>query len=506
MKTANEVVQYFENLYTNKAIYVWGSNGQIITKELCDRLFKAYGNKTYTQEYYNNKFLEGAGQIGADCSGAFYPVSGLDKTAQGYYNACSVKGHINYIDKAMPCLVFKGASPVSINHIGFYCGNGYVIEMKSSKDNCTKSKLESGKWSFFGIPKWIDYGNSNNITFGVDLSACQTRVDFNALKSQGYKFVILRSIVKSGALDDKFQKYYAEAKKAGLKIGVYILTYALSEVDAITSAQRIIAILKGDIVPIFLDLETDGGQLGKIGKAGINRVAKAFLQTCNQYGYSCYIYCNTDWYKNVLDQSLRSKAIWIARYGKNNGTYDVNYKPNIGEKIWQYTSRGQISGISSGDHNYVDVDACYDMSIFGSTPTVNKAVPSYTVTKMNVIGVVTGDSLRIRQEPNTDAAVVGSYNKGDNVSLIGKTSNGWYKTNKGYIHGDYVKYLEGKITNCNKVNVRMGASKLTPSVKVLIAADNDQFYIISGMGDWFNVLLKDNTVGWIKKDYVELIV
>ena len=55
MKKVNEVIQYFEDLYSCGAIYLWGSNGQIITKELCDSLYQKYGSKTYTKEYYNNK-------------------------------------------------------------------------------------------------------------------------------------------------------------------------------------------------------------------------------------------------------------------------------------------------------------------------------------------------------------------------------------------------------------------------------------------------------------------
>ena len=135
-KKVHEVISYFENLYANKAVYLWGANGEIITKELCDRLFKSYGSSAYNRTYYDNKLKEGLGKIGADCSGAMYPVSGFDTTAQGYYNKCVSKGNISSIPKDTACLVFKGKSTSAINHIGFYPGNGsvYTIEMKSSKD------------------------------------------------------------------------------------------------------------------------------------------------------------------------------------------------------------------------------------------------------------------------------------------------------------------------------------------------------------------------------------
>ena len=37
-----KVVEYFENLIKNKAIYLWGANGEIITKILTDKLYKTF--------------------------------------------------------------------------------------------------------------------------------------------------------------------------------------------------------------------------------------------------------------------------------------------------------------------------------------------------------------------------------------------------------------------------------------------------------------------------------
>lgn len=128
-KKVKEIISYFENLYQNNAVYLWGANGEIITKELCDRLFRSYGSSSYNRTYYESKYKEGAGRIGADCSGAMCPVSGFDTTAQGYYNKCMTKGGISSIPMNTPCLVFKGKSTSAIHHMGFYLGNGYVIEI-----------------------------------------------------------------------------------------------------------------------------------------------------------------------------------------------------------------------------------------------------------------------------------------------------------------------------------------------------------------------------------------
>ena len=153
----DEVIKHFENLYSSGAIYLWGSNSEVITLQLCNKLYNTFKSSTYNKAYYQKKYNEGKGKIGADCSGAFYPVSGFDATAQGYYNKCIEQGNISVMPKDKPCLVFKGKSTSKITHIGFYCGNGQVIEMKSSKENCVKDKLAGKGWQWYGIPDWIDY-------------------------------------------------------------------------------------------------------------------------------------------------------------------------------------------------------------------------------------------------------------------------------------------------------------------------------------------------------------
>jgi hypothetical protein len=157
----SKVLNYFENLHKNKAVYLWGANSEVITKELTSRLYQYFKSKTYNKAYYDGKLIDGKGSIGADCSGAFMPVSGFDTTAQGYYNKCNIKGTISKLPLSKVCLVFRKNAVGMVNHIGLYCGNGYTIEMKSSKDNCVKQKLQKSRWTHYGIPVWIEYPKIN---------------------------------------------------------------------------------------------------------------------------------------------------------------------------------------------------------------------------------------------------------------------------------------------------------------------------------------------------------
>ena len=155
--TDRQLLEWFEYLNNSKAIYVWGANSEKITRKLMDKLYSWFASKTYDRAYYDNKLKEGEGKIGADCSGSFYPISGFDTTASGYYGKCGVKGYIGKLPRHKVCQVFKKNLSGKITHIGLYDGDGYTIEMKSSKDNVHKEKLNLLRWTYYGMPDWITY-------------------------------------------------------------------------------------------------------------------------------------------------------------------------------------------------------------------------------------------------------------------------------------------------------------------------------------------------------------
>lgn len=156
-----DAVKHFESLVSGKAIYLWGANCEKITAALCNKLFKSFKSNTYNKAYYDGKLKEGAGKIGSDCSGAFYPLSKVDRTAAGYYKNCTRTGKIANIPAGEVVAVFNS----KLSHIGLYCGNGYTIEMKSSKDNVHKEKLNKSRWTYYGYLSFVDY----SVPYGVTI-------------------------------------------------------------------------------------------------------------------------------------------------------------------------------------------------------------------------------------------------------------------------------------------------------------------------------------------------
>lgn len=155
MRTFTEMQKYFQTLVDGRAVYVWGANYETITEEMMDRLYKTYGNSQYNRAYYDAKLKEGAGRIGADCSGSFYPMSGYDTTANGYYNKCVEKGTISSLPKSIPCMVFIRQDGKMV-HVGWYDGAGKVFEMRSSKMNVRYDALSS-RWTHWGKPDFVQY-------------------------------------------------------------------------------------------------------------------------------------------------------------------------------------------------------------------------------------------------------------------------------------------------------------------------------------------------------------
>lgn len=517
-KNVKDVVSYFENLYANKAIYLWGANGEVITKELCDKLFKTYGSSTYNRQYYDNKLKEGSGYIGADCSGAMCPVSGFDTTAQGYYNKCSTKGSITSIPKDTACLVFKGKSTSAINHIGFYLGNGYVqtIEMKSSKENCVRSKLETGGWKWYGIPNWIDYSSvpQNNISSlvkCVDVSSYQGDINWNLVKSAGANQAILKVIRKDLNPDKKFEQNLSGCKSAGVTLnGVYNYSYATTVPKAKTDAQKVLSILNGRKCTVWLDVEDKCQQgIGSLLKDIIN----AYRDVIVSAGYDFGVYTGMSFYNSYIKpyaSQIKCEKWWIARYynGYNKMGLSVdpneqyNPKSNIGKNIygWQYTSSGQVPGIAGN----VDLNIIYGNVQSSTIPHPSVSISETLITSLGKINTKTGN-LNIRSAPNSSSAKVGSYKKGELVQLIAKTPDNWYRTDKGYISGEYVIVARGKVANCTKLNMRKEPIAEGNNIVNVLNVNDDVYLMKIADSGWYKVKTKDNLVGYVSNKYITIL-
>ena len=148
MISAKGFETYLESVYRATAVYMWGADCEIGTKELLENKKKQFGKSHYVDLTVDK--IEG--KICADCSGLFTPISGANITSKMYYDRCKEKGSIWNIPKDKKCLIFRREGE-SIVHVAGYLGNGYLIEMW---DGCEKRKLKEIEWSFYGIPDFLE--------------------------------------------------------------------------------------------------------------------------------------------------------------------------------------------------------------------------------------------------------------------------------------------------------------------------------------------------------------
>lgn len=191
------------------------------------------------------------------------------------------------------------------------------------------------------------WDNQQNAVLGIDVSKWNKDIDWEAVKESGVRFVIIRCGYrgsKTGVLveDPYFRQNIQGAKDAGLKVGVYFFTQAINQAEAVEEASMVLSLTEGYELdyPIFIDTEGSGGRADTLDTATRTAVCEAFCETVEQAGQKAGVYASRNWYYNNVDDDVLSQyTIWVAEYRKEplyTGRYD----------IWQYTSSGQIDGIS----------------------------------------------------------------------------------------------------------------------------------------------------------------
>ena len=205
----------------------------------------------------------------------------------------------------------------------------------------------------------------------IDISEFQQGINFNKMKNDGIKAVIIRAGYgrESSQKDSMFESHYRNAKAAGLKIGVYWYSYADSVGDAEKEAKACLECInnKSLDMPIYYDLE-DNSQT-KFGKAKLTEIAERFCETIKKSNYRAGVYANLNWFNNYLDyDKLKKKySIWLAQY---------NDKAEIDCDIWQNSSTGKVSGYGGN----IDTNVIYNDNIFGKSETnVKKPTLTYRV-------------------------------------------------------------------------------------------------------------------------------
>ncbi|MCD8086596.1 MAG: lysozyme [Clostridiales bacterium] len=228
--------------------------------------------------------------------------------------------------------------------------NGQEIEIDSSLE---RSELEEDSFSL-EEDGMLTY--SGEALYGIDLSAHQGEVDWAAVAASGVDFVMLRAGYRgysTGALaeDSRFAENLTGALEAGLQVGVYFFSQAVTAEEAEEEAAFVLALLDGQALdlPIAYDWEYityDDARTDGLDAETVTACAAAFCAAIEEAGYDAMVYCNGELgYLNYDLSALEGYEVWYAEYADSPGfAYAI--------AMWQYSSSGTVNGIA-GD---VDLD------------------------------------------------------------------------------------------------------------------------------------------------------
>lgn len=184
----------------------------------------------------------------------------------------------------------------------------------------------------------------------LDISTWQGYVDFNKLKSAGYNYVILRAGFgrEYSQKDNTFERNYANAKAAGIKVGVYWFSYSTSPSDAYREANACLYCLNGKRLdmPVYYDLEYQPAM--SMSNSNYTQMALNFCSTIKKAGYKSGVYSSASVYGYLLNRQTlinNGVSIWNAQWSSYC---------SVPCDIWQYSEKGQVNGISTSvDMNYI---------------------------------------------------------------------------------------------------------------------------------------------------------
>ena len=247
---------------------------------------------------------------------------------------------------------------------------------------------------------------------GIDVSKWNSidkdPIDWVKVKNSGVKFVIIRAGYRGQTsaqmyADPYFEEHIEGALAAGLQVGVYFYSQAITEEEALEEASFLLSIIKDYKLtyPVCFDWEpvakSRAGQ-AKLTKTEASAIARKFLSTMEGYGYEAMLYSYHSAIKTYFNAELTSDyKVWMARYlnaYKENGReYAVGDKlpeANYPYQMWQYTDTGTVPGIEGWVDMNVSFFSYTGSGVPNSAIVLNLPATNYTMNKGEKIDYKTG--------------------------------------------------------------------------------------------------------------------
>lgn len=186
----------------------------------------------------------------------------------------------------------------------------------------------------------------------LDVSVWQGKIKmegWQAIKGAGYKGVMLRACGNSADgkpgkayIDKTFKNNYANAKAAGLDIGVYYYTKAVSEAKADKELAVLRQALRGKELTMPVAVDMENALLTVLKPKDLTNLAAYHLEQIEKMGFFAQLYTYTSYANRNLEMARLSSRwdVWLADYTGETPNVTFSYNAH------QHTSKGSVPGVN----------------------------------------------------------------------------------------------------------------------------------------------------------------
>lgn len=385
------------------------------------------------------------------------------------------------------------------------------VEQSSSKNGATVKLAKfdgndyGAHWGTYNNTKaFFDYRNNLFVQQAkgvIDVSSWQGDIDWAKAKADGVEGAIIRLGFGWGNdADAKAQRNINECKRLGIPFGIYWYSYAedasgsRQEGNDVVSKLRQFGVSPNDLkYPVYYDLEswTWTGRTPPTNPNVYNGIVNAWYGALQSGGYqNLGVYSYTSYLQGPLNNAnIYAKTRWVAQYGPQMeftafGTND---------RGWQYTSSGQINGISGS----------VDMNAFGNKTYAQNSA-SIDVRKMSAVSIPNGDYyINVRSKVASSVDIPGASGT-DSTAIQLYSGNGSKAQQFTFTKQSDGSYVIINVNSGKALDVRNGAAgnnavvqqysaNGTNAQRWFIRDSGAGYYLQSALGNWVLDLSGGNT-------------
>ncbi len=208
---------------------------------------------------------------------------------------------------------------------------------------------------------FLTYQGGGPSIVGVDVSSYQQDVDWQRVAAAGVEFAIIRvgyrGCTEGGLYEDShFRQNIEGALAAGLDVGVYLFSQAVTPEEAEEEAAFLLERIEGYHItyPVVFDWERqsmEGSRTVSTSGAVQTDCAVAFCEAVERAGYLPMVYFSpSKGYGELELERLMGWPFWLAHYTEDWAPTGFRYH----YAMWQYSCEGAVDGIGGA----VDLNLC----------------------------------------------------------------------------------------------------------------------------------------------------